>query len=60
LIYTITYDEDHRAIFIGGSRGCCQFQDYIGSFPGIIDDVKISSTVISEADTAQTFSDEAN
>ncbi len=54
-IYTVGDDSSHRSIAIGGSSGCCGYMDYIRSFPGIIDNVRISQAELSASQIAAEY-----
>ncbi len=59
LVYTISYTYNfgqyYGEMYMGGSTGCCQFQDYVHSFPGVIDNVRIYTTVRSGAEIAYDY-----
>lgn len=54
-VYTVGDDSYHRSIAIGGSSGCCGYMDYNRSFPGIIDNVRISKVELSASEIAADY-----
>jgi len=54
-VYTVGDDPYHRKISIGGSSGCCDYMDYVSSFPGIIDNVRISTVELSASEIAADY-----
>jgi len=54
-IYTVGNDPFHTSISIGGSTGCCGYMDYVSSFPGRIDNVRIFGRELSSSEIAANY-----